>query len=230
MSLVRVLFFLGSAALLTAADFIAPDAFDVRQVVPPPPAAGSINEEADEISVVLFERERTPEQVALARTWEKYDAFKLLQPVLGTWADEHTLPKFAAFIKASSVETLPFTNALKKTYTRPRPHAVIPSLNPVLPKSESSSYPSGHATGSALHAALLSAILPEYAAEFAHQAELARLSRLYAGVHFPSDIAAGRRLGEAIAREMLKSPATQHAIEEIRAEMLAALAAHRKAA
>jgi len=230
MSLVRVLFFLSGAALLSAADFIAPDALDVRQVVPPPPAAGSINEEADEISVVLFERDRTPEQVALARNWEKYDAFKLLQPVLGAWADEHTLPKFAAFIKASGVETIPFTNTLKKTYTRPRPHVVNPALQPVLAKPESSSYPSGHATASALHATILATILPEYAAQFAHQAELARLSRLYAGVHFPSDIAAGRRLGEAIAREMLKSPATQRAIEEIRTEMRAALAAHRKAA
>ncbi|MBA3849052.1 MAG: hypothetical protein C0502_03540 [Opitutus sp.] len=153
-----------------------------------------------------------------------------MQPVLGAWADEHTLPRFAAFIKAAAVETMPITDAVKRLHSRPRPFVANPALHPVLKKSDSPAYPSGHATGAALHAALLAAILPEYAAAFAGQAELVRLSRLYAGVHFPTDVAAGRRLGEAIAREMLRSPATQRAIGPIRSEILAALAAHQKAA
>lgn len=227
---VRVLLFSLCASALAGAEFIAPDALDARQIVPPPPAAGSIAQEADELSVVQFERDRTPEQVALAQHWEKYDAFKLLRPVIGEWANAQTLPKLAAFLEKATVETRPFTDVVKKSYARPRPHVALPALQPALAKPDSPSYPSGHATGGALHAALFAAMLPEHAAEFAHQAELVRLSRLYGGMHFPSDVAAGRRLGEAIAREMLKSPATQRALEEVRAEVLAALAAQRKAA
>ncbi len=214
----------------TRAAFIAPDALDPLQVVPPPPAADTIAEAADRLSVETITSLRTPEQVALARQWAKYEVFKLVQPVLGDWATPQTLPKLAKFIADSAVETQPFTDKLKKAYSRPRPFVTNPAIAIVVDRPESSSYPSGHATGSALHAAILAAIWPEHAADFLHQAELVRLSRLYAGVHYPSDVVAGARLGEAIAREMLKSPQTQLAIEEVRAEIAAALAAHRKAA
>jgi acid phosphatase (class A) len=217
-------------AAAARAAFIAPDALDPLQVVPPPPAEDSIAEAADRLSVAALTSQRTDAQVALARQWAKYEVFKLVQPVLGDWATPQTLPKLAKFIADSAVETQPFTDKLKKAYSRPRPFVTNPAIAIVVDRPESTSYPSGHATGSALHAALLAAIWPERAADFLHQAELVRLARLYAGVHYPSDVVAGRRLGEAIAREMLKSPQTQRAIEEARAEIAAAIAAHRKAA
>jgi acid phosphatase (class A) len=43
--------------------------------------------------------------------------------------------------------------------------------------------------------------------------------KLFTGVHYPSDLEAGRILGEALAREMLKSPALQAALAECRAEI-----------
>lgn len=217
-------------ATVARAAFIAPDALDPLQVVPPPPAADSIAEAADRFSVELVARHRTPEEIALARQWAKYEVFKLVQPVLGDWATPQTLPKLAKFITDSSVETQPFTDKVKKAYARPRPFVTNPALEVVIERPESSSYPSGHATGSSLHAALLAAIWPERADDFLHQAELVRRARLFASVHYPSDVVAGRRLGEAIAREMLKSPQTQHAIEEVRAEIATAVAAHKKAA
>jgi acid phosphatase (class A) len=217
-------------AALARAAFIAPDALDPLAVVPPPPAEESIAEAADRLSVATIAQLRTPEQVAVARAWAKYDVFHLVRAVLGDWADEKTLPRFARFIKESGVETQPFTDRVKKAYARPRPFITNPAIDVAIERPDSTSYPSGHATGSALHAALLAAIWPDRAPDFLHQAELVRLARLYAGVHYPSDVMAGKRLGEAIAREMLKSPQTQQAIEECRAEFAAAIAAHRKAA
>lgn len=215
---------------LARAAFIAPDAFDPLAVVPPPPAANSIVAEGERLTLTLLAQNRTPEQTALAQRWEKYDAFKLLQPVVGDWASAQTLPRLAAFLKDSFPETKPYTDRAKNTYARPRPHQDNPALKLPIAKPDGGSYPSGHATAAALHAALLAAALPEHAADFAREAELVGLSRLYAAAHYPSDVVAGRRLGEAIAREMLKSPQTQRAIEEIHAELVAALAAHRKAA
>lgn len=218
------------AAIVVHAAFIAPDALDPLAIVPPPPAEDSIAEAADRLSVATIVQLRTPEQIAIARAWSKYTAFNLVRAVFGDWADEKTLPRFARFIQESAVETQPFTDRVKKAYARPRPFITNPAIEIVVERPDSTSYPSGHATGSALHAALLAAIWPERADEFLHQAELVRLARIYAGVHYPSDVMAGRRLGEAIAREMLKSPQTQQAIEECRAEFAAAIAAHRKAA
>jgi acid phosphatase (class A) len=217
-------------ASFARAAFIAPDALDALQVVPPPPAPQTITAAGERLVMVVLERHRTPEQAALAQRWEKYDVFKLVQPVLGDWADAQTLPKLAAFIKNSTVETRPFTDRAKNTYARPRPHADNPALHLAVARPDGFSYPSGHATAAHLHAALLAAAWPERAAEFAHQAELVSLSRLYGGAHYPSDVVAGQRLGEAIAREMLKSPDTQAALTAVRAEIAAALAAQRKAA
>lgn len=223
-----LLFCLGCS--LARAAFIAPDAFDALKIVPPPPAPESPAAAGERLVLVLFERHRTPEQAALAQHWEKYDVFKLVQPVLGEWADAQSLPKLAAFIRNSTVETRPFTDRAKNTYARPRPHVDNPALQLAVAKPDGFSYPSGHATAAALHAALLAAAWPERAAEFTAQIELVCLSRLYGGAHYPSDVVAGRLLGTTIAREMLKSPDTQAALAEVRAEIAAALAAHRKAA
>lgn len=216
---------------LARAAYIGPDALDALQVVPPPPAPGSIVAEAERNTLVLLAQNRTPEQTALALRWEQYDVFKMVQPVLGDWANAQTLPQLAAFIKDSTTATRPFTDRAKNAYSRHRPHEDNPGLVLALEgKPDGPSYPSGHATAAWLHATLLTAALPDHAADFQRQAELVCLSRLYGGAHYPSDVVAGRRLGTAIAQAMLKSPETQRAIEAIRAEFAAALAAHRKAA
>lgn len=212
------------AALLAlaarAADFIAPDALDWRALVPPPPARRSVADESECLTVLLLEANRTPEQAALALRFESYTVFKLLQPVLGDWATPENLPKLAALFQQATVETRPFNIAAKDGYARPRPHVALPQLKTAYAqKPDGFAYPSGHATGASLHAVLLAALLPEYAADWDKQAELVRLSRLYGGAHYPSDVIAGRRLGEAVAREMLKSPNLQQRLAEVRAEL-----------
>jgi acid phosphatase (class A) len=46
--------------------------------------------------------------------------------------------------------------------------------------------------------------------------------RVLLGKHFPTDIYAGRVLGQAIVRELLANPAFQHDLAEAKAEMRAA--------
>jgi len=203
-----------------AADFSAADTFDWRAVVPPPPASGSILDESERDIVLLLEANRTPEQAALALRYESYTVFNLLRPVLGERATPENLPKLAALFQQATVAARPFNNAAKDAYARPRPHVVLPQLKTAFAaKPDGFAYPSGHATGSALHATLLAELLPDHAADWQTQAELVRLSRLYGGAHYPSDLVAGQRLGEAIARELLKSPEFRAALDAVRAEL-----------
>jgi membrane-associated phospholipid phosphatase len=85
--------------------------------------------------------------------------------------------------------------AVKFTARRPRPD--LPGLPPLVHTMSNRSYPSAHATTSAAAAMGLSRVLP--AAPVWVVAGLLALSRLYLGVHYPSDTVAGFALGVAVA-------------------------------
>lgn len=85
--------------------------------------------------------------------------------------------------------------AVKLVARRRRPD--LPGLPPLVHTMSDRSYPSAHATTSAAAAVALAPVLPA-APLYAVAAALA-LSRLYLGVHYPSDTLAGAALGVAVA-------------------------------
>ena len=84
--------------------------------------------------------------------------------------------------------------AMKYAVRRKRP--VLDGLPPLSSTVTSLSYPSAHSTTSFAAARVLSRELPA-APLYACAAAMA-LSRIYAGVHYPTDIAAGAALGTAM--------------------------------
>jgi undecaprenyl-diphosphatase len=85
--------------------------------------------------------------------------------------------------------------AVKFVARRPRPH--LPDLPPLVHTASQRSYPSAHATTSTAGAVALSRLIPP-ALAYTFATGLA-LSRLYLGVHYPSDTVAGAALGWAFA-------------------------------
>jgi membrane-associated phospholipid phosphatase len=61
------------------------------------------------------------------------------------------------------------------------------------------SFPSGHATTAFAGATMLAAYLPRYRVPLFALAALIALSRVYNGVHYPTDVVVGAALGVAIA-------------------------------
>jgi membrane-associated phospholipid phosphatase len=86
--------------------------------------------------------------------------------------------------------------AIKFTVCRHRPR--LEGLPPLTDTVSQLSYPSAHATTSFAAARVLSAALP--AAPLYAVAAAMALSRLYLGVHFPSDTLAGAALGGSVGR------------------------------
>ena len=82
--------------------------------------------------------------------------------------------------------------------------------------SDSYSYPSGHSTYGATTGFLLAAMMPEKrGAIYARINDYAH-SRMVAGVHFRSDVEAGKLYGTAIAAALFAKPGFQAEFEEAR--------------
>ena len=88
----------------------------------------------------------------------------------------------------------------KYAYWAARPITADPTLDVLIPTPPFPSYTSGHATISAAAAAVLSHLFPADAPELRRQAEEAKNSRLWAGIHFPLDNEMGALSGAVVGR------------------------------
>lgn len=156
-------------------------------------------------------------QIADARTPAGADVTNYLREhgVLGVW--QYELKQYAAtagwkkgliarrdLYTALALNTIATTRA-KSEYARQRPFRVDPTLTSIAGSPKDGSYPSGHTSSAFTAATVLAAFMPERAAELYALAEQVAYSRVYGGVHFPSDIRAGAMVGTAIARIALQS-------------------------
>lgn len=87
---------------------------------------------------------------------------------------------------------------LKAATGRPRPFETIPRADPLIGATVGQSMPSGHAATSFAGAVVLSYFLPRSAPYMFLLAVAIAFSRIYVGVHYPSDVAAGAALGAAV--------------------------------
>lgn len=95
------------------------------------------------------------------------------------------------------IGSLLFNNLLiKNLVQRPRPYVTFADLQILIPKPSEFSFPSGHTSSSFAAAAAICACLPKkYGIPAMILAALIGFSRLYVGVHYPTDVLAGAILG-----------------------------------
>ena len=89
--------------------------------------------------------------------------------------------------------------AIKNIVMRVRPYEVIEGLTILIPMEASWSFPSGHACSSFAVATALFLAFPGRGAWAYIPAALIALSRLYVGVHYPTDIIVGALVGTVVA-------------------------------
>jgi hypothetical protein len=83
-------------------------------------------------------------------------------------------------------------------YFNPRPSQLDPGIRTAVGLPNFPSFTSGHSTFSAAATEVLSYLFPDGATYFATEMEEAAISRLYAGIHYRSDIEVGKDHGRRI--------------------------------
>ena len=88
--------------------------------------------------------------------------------------------------------------AIKAATGRPRPFEVLPQADPLLKAAVGQSMPSGHAATSFAGAVILAYLTRRAVAGLFLLAVAISFSRVYVGVHYPSDVVVGALLGTAV--------------------------------
>jgi acid phosphatase (class A) len=205
-----------------ASRFVTVSAFNLPQLLPAPPAPGSLAAQSDLEVVLQIQAWRTPEQVAWAKTVEKQTVFTIYGEIMGAAFTPERVPALVALLKQVTDDVRPVSDAAKKVHPRARPYVVDPRVKPCVDAPQNDTYPSGHALSSYLMAEVLAELAPDRRDALLDQAHRAAWGRILGGVHFPTDIEAGRILAAAVIVELRKSAAFREALDQCRAEFSAA--------
>jgi hypothetical protein len=186
---------------MTPADIVA-------ERPPPPPSTGSQQMKDETAEVKRTVEHLTAAQLAIAQKWN--DGAGTYSPP-GHWNDvalEYVRDAQMSEVRAARVFAL-LNMAMhdagvacwesKFHYFNPRPSQLDPSIKTEIGLPNFPSYTSGHSTFSAAGTVILSYLFPSGATSFAAMRDEAGISRLYGGIHYPSDIEAGKQHGGRIA-------------------------------
>lgn len=198
--------------------FAAPTAFVFEKILPPPPAPGSVAALADLESVLQAQGWRTAEQVAWAQAAEGDKGFNYAE-ILGPWFQAGNLPVTAALFADLNADIGAWDGAAKRSFTRQRPSVSDPRVQPCVRVPASSSYPSGSALQAFVWAGVLGELVPARREALLARAHRVSWGRLLGGVHYPSDLVAGRLLAAEYLAACARNPAFAPRVEAARREI-----------
>jgi acid phosphatase (class A) len=199
--------------------YIDPISVDFTLILSSPPAKDSSVTAAELTELHHVESVRSPAEIVQAQTDEKNEDIFLFRSVLGENFRAGSLPLTAALSGRIRKDESSVSFPLKTDFHRSRPYQIDSTLHPVCAVTrEPTSYPSGHALSGYLLALTLVQILPEKREQIFKRADEYAHNRVVCGVHYPSDLEAGRRLAYAIFGALAASPHFQQDLSVARDE------------
>jgi acid phosphatase (class A) len=206
-----------AAPLFAQSNYFVPGHLNADSLLAPPPEPGSAEEAADLATVRSVFGSRTPAEEARA-VKDSSLSFSLFSPATGARLELKQQPKLQALLAEVKAEIGKTIDSSKDHWKRHRPYQMDEHLQLGEPEP-SFSYPSGHSTRGTVYALVLSEVFPENREAILAFGRQIGWDRIVIGKHFPTDVYAGRVLGQAIFHELMASPAFQKDLATARAEL-----------
>ncbi len=172
---------------------------------PPPPAPRSPQMVAELTELKSFAR--TPVSMRLSwfwaavpelREWIAITNLKIFETRMSE--DPPKAARAMALLGIASFDSFIGCFEAKYHYLAPRPFQMDPNIIMLFPAPNHPSYPAAHGCGDGAAEAILSYLFPHDAAYFRARAEEGAMSRIWAGIHFRSDVDAGLTLGRSVGQ------------------------------
>jgi hypothetical protein len=200
---------------------MAPDNFDFKELLGAPPADGSEQQKAESEKMLVLQSHRSPEEMARCVKEVTANAFTFGQDIVGREFIAKDFPQTRALLSDSSRQVGPVITAAKLRWNRPRPYKTDPRIKPCVRFEKSTSYPSGHAAGSTVWSLILAELYPDHRDAILARGKEFGVDRTLGGVHYPSDVAAGQKLGAEMFRRLMSEPQFKAELEKAKAECMA---------
>lgn len=180
---------------------------------PGPPPAYDSPEEATELAT-LKNIQRTPKMTSDAFFWEYASGGtrnywfwnnQTTQRILAynLAADPPMEARAYALESIAQYDTMVACWDAKYTYWAIRPFQLDPNFKPLFTTPNHPSYPAAHGCFSSAAATILAYLFPRDADALTTLAQQAGDSRVWAGIHFPSDVKVGLALGRTVAQKVM---------------------------
>lgn len=115
------------------------------------------------------------------------------------YADAPVGQPFVVCALCSFLVERPVYYVLKNGFRRGRPQQALPNFHSLIVPSDRFSFPSGHTSAAFLMASLLGYFFPALILPLYTWASAVGVSRIFLGVHFPTDVLVGSTIGTGIA-------------------------------
>jgi membrane-associated phospholipid phosphatase len=186
----------------------SPDQF--RPAAPPAYDSEQMATEMEELRAI----ERTPVTNSTALFWEYGSGGRRIHwfwndiatrlILTARWDDNAPLAARAyALTNIAGYDSMVACWDAKFTYWAIRPFQLDPEFSPLFTTPNHPAYPSAHSCLSSAMAVTLAYLFPTDSTEVMALAQQATESRIWAGIHFRSDVEAGMAVGENVANEVI---------------------------
>lgn len=213
------------AADSAIAPYLAPEGFD-SDAIPPPPASQSPSDLRDQLAAEQLQYVSAARyQIAELDNAFVYPRF---EASFGRPISRDTSPALVHLLNRVMEDISNATFDAKGLFNRPRPYQRMslarvcgvsappaPEANP----SSGSSYPSGHSAYGWATAIVLIRLDPRRAHALRERAREYGESRIVCGLHFPSDVEAGRRIAVSVVERLNSNEEFQRDLRAAQVEM-----------